>query len=132
MGIGMGGKNTSKCDLLTARVTHPQNPDLRAIMPTPRILVTGGCGYIGSHTLVDLIEAGFEVVSIDNLVNSSETVLDGIHAITGVHVPNIRQDLRDAEATLQRLREHGPFGGIIHFAALKRVEESVEIGRAHV
>lgn len=96
-------------------------------MPTPRILVTGGCGYIGSHTIVDLIEAGFAVVSIDNLVNSSESVLDGIHAITGVHVPNIRQDLRDPEATLQRLREYGPFAGIIHFAALKRVEESVRM-----
>jgi UDP-glucose 4-epimerase len=96
-------------------------------MPKPRILVTGGCGYIGSHTIVDLIEAGFEVVSVDNLINSTEDALEGIREITGVAVHNIRQDLSDAEASFRRIWEYGPFAGIIHFAALKRVEESVRM-----
>lgn len=96
-------------------------------MPKPRILVTGGCGYIGSHTIVDLIEAGYEVVSVDNLVNSTEDALEGIRAITGVAVRNIRQDLSDTEHSLQRIWAYGPFAGIIHFAALKRVEESVRM-----
>ncbi|NUN99780.1 MAG: NAD-dependent epimerase/dehydratase family protein, partial [Saprospiraceae bacterium] len=58
-----------------------------------KILVTGGCGYIGSHTLVDLIDHGFEVVSVDNLVNSSDSILEGIRAITGKTVKNYAIDL---------------------------------------
>ncbi len=89
-----------------------------------RILVTGGCGYIGAHTIVDLIENGFEVVSIDNLINGSLDALTGIEAITGVKVNNLNIDLCNYEATLSAL--HGQhFDGIIHFAALKSVHESV-------
>lgn len=55
-----------------------------------KILVTGGCGYIGSHTIVDLIDNGFDVISADNLSNSSEEVLDGIEAITGRRVKKLR------------------------------------------
>ena len=62
------------------------------------ILVTGGTGYIGSHTSVELIQAGYEVVSIDNLSNSSADVLDGIEAITGVRPPFYEADCNDAEA----------------------------------
>ncbi|MFN7119645.1 MAG: UDP-glucose 4-epimerase GalE [Saprospiraceae bacterium] len=91
-----------------------------------KILVTGGCGYIGSHTIVDLINNGFDVVSVDNLVNASEDVLDGIEKITGKRVQNYAVDLVDLEATKQIFRDHPDFSGIIHFAALKSVGESVE------
>jgi len=90
-----------------------------------KILVTGGCGYIGSHTIVDLIDKGFEVVSADNLSNSSETVLDGIQAITGQRVRNYQTDLRDLKATRNLFDQEEDIQGIIHFAALKHVGESV-------
>lgn len=90
-----------------------------------KILVTGGCGYIGSHTLVDLIENGFEVISIDNLSNSSEEVLDGVAEITGVKVRNYAVDLCDRGATRQVFAGHPDLAGVIHFAALKAVGESV-------
>ena len=91
-----------------------------------KVLVTGGCGYIGSHTIVDLIQNGFEVVSIDNLSNSSDEVLDGIEAITGVRVKNYPVDLINRPATFDVFEEHPNIQGIIHFAALKAVGESVE------
>jgi len=90
-----------------------------------KILVTGGCGYIGSHTIVDLITSGYEVVSVDNGVNSSFDVLDGIEAITGKRIININVDLSETEEALEAIKPYGPFHGIIHFAALKSVEESV-------
>lgn len=89
------------------------------------ILVTGGCGYIGSHTLVDLIDNGYDVVSVDNLLNASEDALQGVEAITGRRVVNHRIDLADREPTLELFRQHN-FTGVIHFAALKLVGESVE------
>ena len=92
----------------------------------PVILVTGGCGYIGSHTMVDLINHGFEVISADNLSNADEKVLAGIQAITGKQIRNYRTDLCDAEATRQIFRENPGLSGVIHFAALKLVGESVE------
>ena len=91
-----------------------------------KVLVTGGCGYIGSHTIIDLLENGFEVISIDNLQNSTEEVLDGIYAITGKRVRNYAVDLCDRDATQQIFSAHPDFVGIIHFAALKSVGESVE------
>ena len=91
-----------------------------------KVLVTGGCGYIGSHTIVDLLEHGFEVVSIDNLVNSTEQVLEGIHRITGKRVKNYAVDLCDWDATMQVFSAHPDIAGIIHFAALKSVGESVQ------
>lgn len=91
-----------------------------------KILVTGGCGYIGSHTIVDLIDNGFEVISADNLSNSSEEVLDGVEAITGQRVQNYAIDLCDLEATEAMFKAHGDLAGVIHFAALKHVGESVE------
>ncbi|MEO1437489.1 MAG: UDP-glucose 4-epimerase GalE [Bacteroidota bacterium] len=92
-----------------------------------KILVTGGCGYIGSHTLIDLIDNGFEVVCADSLIRSSEDALDGIEAITGVRVQNYAIDLCDLEATRQIFKDHPDITGTIHFAALKAVGESVEI-----
>ncbi len=94
-------------------------------MSLGKILVTGGCGYIGSHTLVHLIGAGYDVVSLDNGSNSSFKVLQGIEAITGLKVTNINTDLSDTSIALEAVRRFGPFDAIIHFAALKRVEESV-------
>ncbi len=90
-----------------------------------KIVVTGGCGYIGSHTLVDLIDHGFEVISIDNLSNSAEEVLDGVAEITGIKVKNYAVDLCDLEQTRAIFRENHPIAGVIHFAALKSVGDSV-------
>lgn len=91
-----------------------------------KVLVTGGCGYIGSHTIVDLIDNGFDVVSVDNLSNSSESVLNGIEAITGKRVKNYNIDLCWEEATHQLFEDHPDIEGVIHFAALKLVGESVQ------
>ncbi len=94
-------------------------------MSKAKILVTGGCGYIGSHTIVDLIESGYDVVSLDNGINSSFDVLDGIKAITGTKIENINCDLSNEKDSINAVRLHGHFDGIIHFAALKSVGESV-------
>lgn len=91
-----------------------------------KILVTGGTGYIGSHTIVDLLQNGFEIVSIDNHLNSTDACLAGIEQITGIKVDNYPVDLTDLAATRQVFREHPDIVGIIHFAALKLVGESVE------
>ena len=91
-----------------------------------KILVTGGCGYIGSHTLVDLVHQGFAVVSVDNLSNARADSLLGVAAITGQQVPNYATDLCDLEALRLVFREHPDISGVIHFAALKSVGESVE------
>jgi len=90
-----------------------------------KILVTGGCGYIGSHTLVDLIDHGFEVISVDNLSNAREEVLQGIARITGQQVENYNCDLSDPAATTALFRELPQIDAIIHFAAHKSVGESV-------
>jgi len=89
-------------------------------------LVTGGCGYIGSHTIVDLINHGFEVVSVDNLLNAEERVLDGIERITGKRVKNHQVDLSDSQACKNFFESNQDIDGVIHFAALKAVGESVD------
>lgn len=91
-----------------------------------KVLVTGGCGYIGSHTIVDLLDNGFEVISVDNLINSNEEPLKGIAEITGKQIRNYQVDLCDLEATRKIFKENPEIVGIIHFAALKAVGESVE------
>jgi UDP-glucose 4-epimerase len=90
------------------------------------ILVTGGCGYIGSHTLVDLIEHGFDVISIDDLSRSSAYSLTGIEKITGKRIKNYTVDLKNFDETLAVFQENNDITGIIHFAAYKAVGESVE------
>ena len=89
-----------------------------------KILVTGGCGYIGSHTVVDLLDNGYRVIIIDDLSNSSEEVLDGIESITGIRVPMYKVDLKDKQAVLDCFSAESDIEGIVHFAAYKSVEES--------
>ena len=91
-----------------------------------KILVTGGLGYIGSHTVVELQQAGYEVIIIDNLSNSSVTVLEGITAITGVAPAFEKLDLREKSALTHFFQKHPHIDGVIHFAAFKAVGESVE------
>jgi UDP-glucose 4-epimerase len=90
------------------------------------ILVTGGCGFIGAHTIVDLIQNGFEVISVDNLSRASADSLLGIEKITGKKIKNYVIDLTNKETTEQIFKDHPSITGIIHFAAYKAVGESVE------
>ena len=91
-----------------------------------KILVTGGTGYIGSHSTVELQNAGYEVVIIDNLSNSNIEVLDGIERITGVRPTFVQADCTDIEALRKLFEENPGIKGIIHFAASKAVGESVQ------
>ena len=90
------------------------------------ILVTGGCGYIGAHTLVDLMENGFDVISADNLSRASESSLLGVEKITGKKIKNYSFDLTKKNETELIFKENPNITGIIHFAAYKAVGESVE------
>ena len=89
-----------------------------------QILVTGGAGYIGSHTCVELIKAGYQVVVVDNLCNSKVSVLDRVATITGRSVPFIEADLRDRSA-MEEIFSAYDFDAVVHFAGLKAVGESV-------
>lgn len=91
------------------------------------ILVTGGTGFIGSHTAVELIESGYRVVIVDNLSNSKIEVLDGIEKITGVRPAFEQIDLKDYQATENVFKKYPAIEGIIHFAASKAVGESVQL-----
>jgi UDP-glucose 4-epimerase len=91
-----------------------------------KILVTGGSGYIGSHTLVDLIENGFEVISADNNSRSTIGMLEGVEKITGTKVKNYKVDLCNFDETRAIFEENSTIAGVIHFAAYKAVGESVE------
>ena len=91
-----------------------------------RILVTGGTGYIGSHTTVELINAGYSVVIIDNLSNSNKEVLKGIEAITGVSPDFVEADCTDIQALKSLFDKYPDIKGIINFAASKAVGESME------
>lgn len=91
-----------------------------------KVLVTGGLGFIGSHTVVELQNEGFEVVAIDNLSNADIKVLNGIEAITGRQPIFEKLDLRDKQAVAAFFKKHDDVSGVIHFAASKAVGESVE------
>ena len=95
-------------------------------MEKARILVTGGTGYIGSHTTVELINAGYSVVIIDNLSNSNRDVLDGIEAITGVRPDFVEGDCTDIDTLKKLFADYPDIKGIINFAASKAVGESVQ------
>src|SRR4028119_300231 len=91
-----------------------------------KILVTGGCGYIGSHTIVDLVENGFDVISVDNNSRSTPRILEGVERITGKKIKNYKVDLCNFDDTFAIFQENEDIVGIIHFAAYKAVGESVE------
>ncbi|MCJ8167547.1 UDP-glucose 4-epimerase GalE [Pontibacter sp. E15-1] len=95
-------------------------------MAKEKILVTGGAGYIGSHTVVALVEAGYAPVIVDNFSNSEESVLDGIASILGQSAPCHRIDCNDAAALRDVFAQEQDIAGVIHFAAYKAVGESVE------
>lgn len=90
-----------------------------------KILVTGGCGFIGSHTIVDLLENGFSVVSVDDNSRSTGYALTGIEQITGKRIKNYTVDLKNFDETRAVFQENPDITGIIHFAAYKAVGESV-------
>lgn len=91
-----------------------------------KILVTGGCGYIGSHTVVDLVENGYDVISVDNNSRSNPIILEGIEKIIGKKIKNYKVDLCNYDDTFAIFQENADIDGIIHFAAFKSVGESVE------
>lgn len=91
-----------------------------------KVIITGGAGYIGSHTIIELIESGFNVVSMDNYSNSNPTTYDRIEKITGKRIDYIEVDLADYNQAKKAFEQHSDAIGIIHFAALKSVPESVE------
>lgn len=91
-----------------------------------KILVTGGCGYIGSHTIVDLIENGFDVISADDLSRGSLRYLEGVERITGKKIKNYNVDLKKMDYTEAIFFDNPDLAGIIHFAAYKAVGESTE------
>ena len=91
-----------------------------------KVLVTGGAGYIGSHTVVELINDGYEVVIVDNLSNSEKSAIEGIKKITGVDPNFIELDLKDKALTKEFFKNNSDIDAVIHFAAYKAVGESVE------
>ena len=91
-----------------------------------KILVTGGCGYIGSHTIIDLLENGFDVISVDNNSRSNPRILEGVQKISGKKVKNYKVDLCNFDDSYAIFHENPDIAGIIHFAAFKSVGESVE------
>jgi UDP-glucose 4-epimerase len=91
-----------------------------------KILVTGGCGYIGAHTVVDLMDNGFDVISIDNFSRSTPFLLGGIEKITGKKLKNYKVDLKNFDDARAVFQENRDITGVIHFAAYKAVGESVE------
>lgn len=91
-----------------------------------KILVTGGCGYIGGHTMVDLVANGFEVISVDDLSRGSLRMLHGVEKITGKTIKNYKVNLCDPDDTETIFIENPDIAGIIHFAAFKSVPESVQ------
>jgi UDP-glucose 4-epimerase len=91
-----------------------------------KILVTGGCGYIGSHTIVDLVQNGFDVICADNNSRSNEAILSGVEKIINTKIKNYKVDLCNYDDTYAIFQENTDIKGIIHFAAYKSVGESVE------
>ncbi len=91
-----------------------------------KVLVTGGTGYIGSHTIVDLLSHGYEVVCVDSCINSDPGCLEAVQTIAGVRVPFYKVDLCNLGDTESIFEQHPDISGVIHFAALKAVGESVE------
>ena len=119
----------SVCQALAQRTTNLSTKQTitkkNTIMGKKTVLVSGGAGYIGSHTTVELINAGLNVVVADNLSNSDMSGVEGVRKITGVDVPFINVDCCDKEAFRREVFEKYEFDSVIHFAAYKAVGESV-------
>ena len=96
-------------------------------MKGKKILVTGGTGFIGSHTVVELAAAGFQPVLMDNFDNSQASVLDGLETILGFRPAFYEADCNDAAAFTEIFQKESNIGGVIHFAAHKAVGESVQL-----
>ncbi|MBK7947537.1 MAG: UDP-glucose 4-epimerase GalE [Deltaproteobacteria bacterium] len=96
------------------------------MLPNPKIIVTGGAGFIGSHTVVSLVENGYEPIVVDDFSNSKRSVLDGLSAICGRKIPCFELDCADRAGLDRVFRETGPVAGVIHFAASKAVNESLQ------
>ena len=111
------------------KIRYTVNDENEAALPrkeeTMNVLLTGGAGYIGSHTAVEMRAAGHDVVVVDNLSNSSEKVLDRLAEITGRPVPFYRADVADA-AAMDRIFAENKIDAVVHFAGLKAVGESVK------
>lgn len=95
-------------------------------MSSKKILVTGGAGYIGSHTVVELVRAGYSPVILDNFSNSEKFIVERVRKITGRKVPVYAGDCTSSSAVAKVFKKEGRFDGVIHFAAWKAVGESVE------
>ena len=91
-----------------------------------KILVTGGAGYIGSHTLIDLINHGYDIISVDNHSRSNSVMLEAVEKITGQKIKNYPVDLCNFDDSFAIFQENPDIIGVIHFAAYKSVGESVE------
>ena len=118
-------KKFAKSFILLNFAGNYQNDNLKATMKQT-ILVTGGTGFIGSHTTVELQNAGYQVVIVDNLSNSNEKVVDGIEKITGIRPAFEKVDCCDYAAMERVFQKYPAIEGVIHFAASKAVGESVE------
>ncbi|MRI32626.1 UDP-glucose 4-epimerase GalE [Endozoicomonas sp. OPT23] len=94
------------------------------------ILITGGAGYIGSHTCIELLESGFDIVVVDNLCNSSREAMKRVEALTGKSIPFYEADIRNPEAMTEVFKAH-QIEAVIHFAGLKAVGESTRIPRTY-
>src|SRR5687768_5256357 len=90
-----------------------------------RVLLAGGAGYIGAHTAVALLEAGHDVIVVDDLSNSSAEAVVRVEQLTGATIPFLSADARDIDAVTAFIREHAPVDAVVHFAGLKAVGESV-------
>src|SRR5688572_13477374 len=90
-----------------------------------RVLLTGGAGYIGAHTAIALIEAGHDVVIIDDLSGTSAEAVARVERITGATVPMLVADLRDEQAVTAFVRDHAPIDAVVHLAGLKAVGDSM-------
>jgi UDP-glucose 4-epimerase len=118
----------------TRRTTLPPPPPKRGVASRPTVLVTGGCGYIGSHTIVLLLQEGYNVVVVDNLINSSPVSLDRVAGIVGLTPSERPERLRfypvnicDEAQLRQVFLQEQPFHAVIHFAGLKAVGESTQM-----
>jgi UDP-glucose 4-epimerase len=127
MGTGEDGKNDAPRPIDTPWFGTLRAPDRsRSGHPMKKVIVTGGAGFIGSHTCVELVAAGFEPIIIDDLRNSEARALDGIARIIGRKPVFHRVDCNDAAAMERVFEQEGEVFGVIHFAADKAVGESVE------